>query len=100
MIILVNIGKSLAKGMSHLEATKRMLKLNLERCKACDYVVGVAHGVPQCFFLLKDVFPDIEDPTRVAFDLEPCYKEEEENLMKILRWNNTNFKGIQRGRYV
>lgn len=100
MIIFVNIGKSLAEGKSNIEATRRAWKLSLVRCKKMDYVIGVANGEPKCFFVLKDVFPDQIQKDRIAFDLAPCLSEEEENLRKILLYNNTNFKGIQRGKYL
>lgn len=100
MIILVNIGKSLSQRKSYLEATRRKWKLNLERCKECQWVVGVANGEAKCFFFLDDVFPDPENPSRVAFDLSPCIAKDEENIRKILTCNETNLKGIQRGKYL
>ena len=100
MIVFVNIGKSLEEGKSFEEAPKRKWKLKLERCKECDFVIGVAQGQAKCFFILNDVYPDLEDPSRVAFELGPCIQEDIENLMKIIEYNDVNLKGIQRGKYL
>lgn len=100
MIIAVNIGKSLAEGKSVVEATERAWKLNIDKCKDCDYVIGVANGKIQGSFVLKDVFPDKLDPSRVAFELEPCSAKEDKNVRKIVDDKKANLKGIQRGKYI
>jgi phage terminase large subunit-like protein len=100
MIIAVNIGKSITEGKSVLEATERAWKLNIDNCKTRDYVIGVVKGEIKGCFVLKDVFPDKLDSSRVAFDLEPCFAEEDENVRKMVQFSKVNLKGIQRGKYI
>lgn len=96
----VNIGKSLSEGKSVIDATERAWKLNIDKCKDCDYVIGVVNGEIKGCFVLKDVITDKLDPSRVAFELEPCFAEEDENVRKIFHNNKENLKGIQRGKYI
>lgn len=93
-IIAVNINKALASNPrpTILDATKRAWKLNINRCKDYDYVIGVGNGHIQGFFRKTGEHIDLIEPPRVEFDLTPCNSQEENKIRDYCV--NKNLRGI------
>ncbi len=100
MIIAVNISKALAEGKTVLEATERAWDLDIEKCKEHDYVIGVEKGQIKGCFKLLNIISVTEDKQRVAFELERCSDETEQNIRNHIRNNDINLGGVQRGKYI
>ena len=93
-IIAVNINKALASNPrpTILDATKRAWKLNINRCKDYDYVIGVVNGHIVGSFSKTTEHQDSIQPNRVEFNLIPC-NPQDDNLIRNY-CNNKNLRGI------
>ena len=78
-IIAVNINKAMVSTpkLSVLDATKRAWKLNINRCKDYDYIIGVDNGNIKSFFRKTGEHIDSTQPSRVEFYLTPCNDQDE-----------------------
>lgn len=95
-IIAVNISKSFKNGVNPIKATERAWKLDLNKCKNFDYVIGVKKGkiVKDAFFILQDVYRDDTESDRVKFDLKTCLDTQEEKINNFISENKINLNNI------
>lgn len=84
-IIAVNISHNI-KEFEPLQATERAWKLNLERTKKYDFVIGVSKGevYNSAYFKLLCSNIDEKHTDRVRFELIQCSPEEENQIRKFL----------------
>lgn len=100
MIIAVNISKALAEGKQLLEAIEKAWDLDIEKCREHDFVIGVEKGQIRGCFIIINIFPDIENEHRVAFNLKPCSLGTDQMIRNYIRDNDINLGGVQRGKYI
>jgi len=95
-IIAVNIGKSLSKGNTVINSTRRAWKLDLEKANGFDKVISIDHGIITGYFNLapNGVRQDSREPNRVYFNLTPCTSAEKLAIDSFIKVNRINLSGF------
>ena len=91
-IIAVNVKDNIKNMSTVKQATQRAWKLNINKAKQQEYVVGVVLGVVKGHFKIEGASYDEQEKGRVAFELKECSLDEISSIDKFI--NDVNLKGI------